>query len=75
MKSNGEGAAVLERRADSPLKASKIASFNGIFLADFGDVTLRVAGLLFRPTGEVGEFSTLRRVSRSFGVLLGESSY
>jgi hypothetical protein len=74
MKSNGEGAVVLGRIADSPLKASKIASFSGVFLADLGDAVLRVARVLFRPAGEVGEFSTPGRVSRSFRVLLGELS-
>jgi hypothetical protein len=69
IKSNGDGEAALERIADSPLKASKMASFKGTFLADLGEVTLRVAGVLFRPAGEVGEFSTLGRASRLLGVL------
>jgi hypothetical protein len=75
MKSYGEVAG-LERIADSPLKASKMTSFNGIFLADFGEVTFRVAGLLFRPVGEIGgDFSTLGSVSRFLGVLAGEPSW
>jgi hypothetical protein len=74
MKSNGEGDVDLDFIADSPLKASKIASFNGVFLGDFGEVTLRVAGDLFKPDGEVGEFSTLGRASRCLGVLLEELS-